>query len=893
MSLLKSGSQPAGYVPRYTGLQIQTSSNAVPISIVYGTNRIAPNVIWTGGFFAISQFSKSGAGGKGGGGKQLSGYNYYTSFALGLCEGPIVGYSDVWSGQTRYPAVGGGFGARFGFGTSASVTALASAGLQFNALGTTPQTPWGALTTFHPTQALPYGGLAYVGAFNFQLGSSASLPQFAFEVKGALQTSSVVNGFDADPALIIQDLLTNAQYGVGFPAESIDATSLLGSSGDSSYQTYCQASSLAFSPALTNQEAASSILARWLQLTNTAAVWSGGKLKFISYGDTAITGATSNGLVTFNPNVSPIYNLTDDDFILEDGRDPVEVTRSDPYQNYNWQRLQISQRSNNYDATPVSAFDQNAIELYGLRMAPDITANEICDPNVGQIAAQLILQRQLYIRNQYAFKLSFEYCLLEPTDIVTLTDVDLGLNQAAVRIISIEEDDTGILAVTAEEFPGNNGTAVQYPVQTKSGNSTDQGVIPARINPPIIYEPPPSLTNGIPQVWIAVSGGVETAYKLSEDGSTGAHFLSQTMAPQASGTAVIFSIYARAVERSNCSLTIHDGIAQRSCGFDLAAAAASPGPAIISSSIRDADDGWYQLSIVANMAATATPILYVSLATSAGAFSYVGSAGSGIYAWGPAFAAGGQTPSFIPAFEPASGATITPNAVSTPEGAAGVADPNWGGAIVSISTDNVTFGPIGQINGPSRQGVLSAGLPAFGSANPDLAHILSVSLIESGGQLATATDSDAQNAITLCLVDKELIAYATATLTGTNAYDLTYLERGLHGTTVAAHPQGTPFARLDGAIFQYALPPALVGTTLYLKFQSFNIFGQAVQDISECATYTYTPFGSGTLGPVAQALSVGTNLDYGLASGSVNQTDDFGLASDPYSILIDLGLASA
>jgi len=79
--------------------------------------------------------------------------------------------------------------------------------------------------------------------------------------------SSGINGGDADPAQIIQDFLTNSQYGVGFPSGSIDATTLFssGSGLDSSYQGYCRAAYLALSPALTNQETANSILARWLQ----------------------------------------------------------------------------------------------------------------------------------------------------------------------------------------------------------------------------------------------------------------------------------------------------------------------------------------------------------------------------------------------------------------------------------------------------------------------------------------------------------------------------------------------------------------------------------------------------------------------------------------------------
>ena len=102
-----------------------------------------------------------------------------------------------------------------------------------------------------------------------------------------------------------------------------------------------------------------------------------------------------------------------------------------------------------------------------------------------------------------------------------------------------------------------------------------------------------------------------------------------------------------------------------------------------------------------------------------------------------------------------------------------------------------------------------------------------------------------------------------------------------------------PFARLDELIFKYALPPAFVGVTLYLKFSSFNIFGQSVQDLWTCVAYSYTPTGASTLGPVAQALAVGSNLDYGLASTGINETDDFGLASDAFVTVIDMGLASA
>ena len=164
-------------------------------------------------------------------------------------------------------------------------------------------------------------------------------------------------------------------------------------------------------------------------------------------------------------------------------------------------------RANQYSATPVEARDQNAIELYGLRIASTVTAHEFCDMEMGGIAAQLILQRGLYIRNTYHFQLSWDYCLLEPMDLVTLTDPGLGLAKTPVRIVAIEEDASGLLSVTAEEYPGSVGTTVAYPVAGAVNTPINRNVASAPVNPPVIFEPPADLTGGVAQIWIGVSGG--------------------------------------------------------------------------------------------------------------------------------------------------------------------------------------------------------------------------------------------------------------------------------------------------------------------------------------------------------------------------------------------------
>ena len=65
-----------------------------------------------------------------------------------------------------------------------------------------------------------------------------------------------------------------------------------------------------------------------------------------------------------------------------------------------------------------------------------------------------MLQRKQYIRNTYKFQLGWAYCLLEPMDIVLLTDTRLGPAAAPVRVTSVEENGDGALTIEAEEIPG-------------------------------------------------------------------------------------------------------------------------------------------------------------------------------------------------------------------------------------------------------------------------------------------------------------------------------------------------------------------------------------------------------------------------------------------------------
>jgi len=168
---------------------------------------------------------------------------------------------------------------------------------------------------------------------------------------------------------------------------------------------------------------------------------------------------SANG-ATWTPDLTWQYSLTDDDFLPwsngggADATDPVVLTRSDPAQAANWLSVEYMDAGNSYNPQIIAAFDQSMIDLYGLRTEPSVQAHAFTNPTSATISAQLMLQRRLYVRNTYQFKLGWKYALLEPMDIVLLTDAALGLAAAPVRVTQIDEDDNGELTVTAEEIPG-------------------------------------------------------------------------------------------------------------------------------------------------------------------------------------------------------------------------------------------------------------------------------------------------------------------------------------------------------------------------------------------------------------------------------------------------------
>jgi hypothetical protein len=749
-----------------SNLRLQTSSRGRAIPLAYGKTRVPGNLIDYRDFVATAHESTQSAGGKGGGGGDITtiDYTYAVGLIMAICAGPINSIPRIWrqketysgayiagtvldAGESIYALPGlsvalansatyVSFGAAYydgivdqeypglrrmlvegleyfvdgagiiTFAPSISpsnvtvtykfrtpgytVDACAQLGFTLST-GTRTQVAPGWMSTMHGADALGYRGVAMVDSASYALGAQADLLNHSFEVDTPFGYSAGIR--DANIRDVILDLLTNPFYGSGFDVARIGDMTV--------FSNFCVASNIFVSPSYEEPTPVKDILERLMKIGNSAIVYSEGKCKVLPYGDIAISG---NG-VSYVPDVTPLYDLTTDDFQPDDDEDPVLVTRVPNIDAFNRVVVKFSNRDINYNEDVVDAKDQASIELYGLRQMETVELKEICNPATARVVAQLILQRCQAIRNQYEFKVGWRYDLLEPMDIVTLTDDD-GLTGKPVRITLIEdEDSSGKRHVTAEDFPRNTHTAPRYATQASTGYATNFNVAAGSVNEPVIFEPPDQLAGGL-QVWLGASG-----------------------------------------------------------------------------------------------------------------------------------------PS------------------------------HYGGCHVWVSYDGETYRRIGTLAGKSRQGVLTDTLAA--GAAIDATHTLSVDLGMCDGELISGTQDDARGLRTLCFADGELFAYADATLTGENAYDLAYLVRGAYGTTAGSHAAGSKFLRVDSTVFKFPFAQVDIGRAIQIKLQAFNEFGAGQQSLFDIEPYTYRLTGAALNSPLPNVQNLTSNFIDGISQLYWDTVTDF------------------
>jgi hypothetical protein len=425
------------------------------------------------------------------------------------------------------------------------------------------QQPWNWMVSNFPgPQAIGYSGTAYLGSALFDLGSAGMLPNLGYEVIGFCPVGGSI--IDCNAAAVIQDLLSSTLYGpLGWSAadlacgtwvagatyavgqEVVDSfyhlqlcvtggtaqtpgppawNDLGGNTTDNTVEwldlgvatyglgpaselyTYCAANGLFISPLLDSAQTAASFIRDILDVQNANCFWSEGILKFRSYGDTTTVG---NGAI-FTPNTQPVYDLDDDDFLCRPGEAPVKVTRPSVRDAYNQVSVEWCNRGNSYNFEPVYEEDACHVGLYGARPASPVSQHMLCEANVAALVARTMVQRKVYIEgaDTYQFKLGPQYALLEPMDLVTLTDPYQSLNQHPVRIVSIEEDNALAFTVTAEEFPWGVSAATSHPKQISGSMGPGFYAVPSSVNAPIFLEAIEGMSSvALYTLLMALSGG--------------------------------------------------------------------------------------------------------------------------------------------------------------------------------------------------------------------------------------------------------------------------------------------------------------------------------------------------------------------------------------------------
>lgn len=356
-------------------------------------------------------------------------------------------------------------------------------------------------------QKTPPQGRFYVSV------QAGSYGQYTFSTGDAGATILIVDIPDADPSQSITDLLTNSRYGAGLLPQFLGDLSVL--------QTWCYAAGLFISPVFDGTKDCLSFLGDLIKALSVDAVWSDGQLTFVPYGDQVLTGYG----FTYTPNLTPVYNLTDDDYMSNKngggvgqagytGDDPVIIGIPDPISGYNDVKVTFRDRGNSYNPAVAEAFDQASIDDTWLRTSDLGTFDFLCYGSVALASAQLQLGRVI-ARPQYAVTLPWYFILLDPMDIITITDEAIGMNQRSCRISQIVEDQNdGSLHTTLEDLlPGTGSLGPLTGLQGSGGSAVNTAAPTAGVNQAIFIEPPAPASSipgagfqSTPQLQIAADG---------------------------------------------------------------------------------------------------------------------------------------------------------------------------------------------------------------------------------------------------------------------------------------------------------------------------------------------------------------------------------------------------
>ena len=486
--LFGGGSHVTTRADKIASFQATTCDFGTPLAICYGTSKRGPNLINWQDFTAREIVTRTKTG-KNSSSTSIN-YQYYTYLELALCEGTIAGIRRVWIGDQAYSSLGCS-----GVGFPLSLNP-----------GNNPN-PTAYMQSHHPSIAVGYRNMAYLYGFVFLGENAASVPSYQFEIQGLLRSTG--DGTDANPADVIIDLLSRIGYAAYVDTDSFE-----------NYRRYCAGADLLISTpadAFTAQKKCQEVIKEILTITNAYMFWSVDRFKVVPRDDRARGSWTPDTVVR--------YRLTPNEMAVQDNGSCILYERKDSSEVFNRFGVSFTNRANNYEVETVFYEDTDDILASGLRTSSDFSAHWLHTTSRAVTVAEMQARINRTENVRYKFKLSWEFGLLEPGDLVMLTDPVIGLNNQLAMIESIDEDSQGLLSVTAIRRDAS-ASGLSYQIDDPEYNIISYNAEPGDVETPLMITPPADLVtsaSGV-ELWIGLHGqtaawGGCNVYASTKDGA--------------------------------------------------------------------------------------------------------------------------------------------------------------------------------------------------------------------------------------------------------------------------------------------------------------------------------------------------------------------------------------
>lgn len=434
MGLFGGTSHVVNETPNRLGsMTLQKCEFGTKVPDIFGTVRQSTNLIRYCDRNSHRHESSSKSG-KGGGVKQTTiWYTYDVYLELAICEGdPDIELSTCWCNGQQYAD----WGALPEPGTMVSGEFHPDGGVQ-NYILSKPEDLEHRRTDYHH--------LAYLSGV-CQLGDQTSVPNFEFEVCGKLRSTG--DGIDANPADVILYLLRLA--GV-IPRNADSAVAETYVEGIGSYRTYCAQWDYLISSIPSYDDTIQSLVNSILSATNASMFWSNDRFKIV------IHELRTYG--SYTPSRELVANLTEDDF-LEEG---LSYSRKPSSELYNLFTVKYMNRINDYETQTVTYENRSSILQDGIN-EKSVDAGFFYTEDRAARYAETLAYYDGASRNEFSFKLDWAYAILEPGDLVRLTDSDIGISNQLARVTSVEEDEDGLISVLAVGMPNIETTSPSWSV---------------------------------------------------------------------------------------------------------------------------------------------------------------------------------------------------------------------------------------------------------------------------------------------------------------------------------------------------------------------------------------------------------------------------------------------